>query len=441
MYSNTDQVSMLTILCGIKDKNIDLFTKTVDISEIEYIEKELIKNGPEFTFSIEDNVNSWFQLAYLYSGFNESKSINCISTGINKGILRHGWRKDGIVGVDLINSLEIMVDNNFFSKESTKAIIQQVFSFLTYLGKITDDFGNWKAFERLLRIVSRVDIELAEGFLRTLKEEGLIFNELVTTVSIEKVYQTKSLSELQKVMELYEIENDGYYGKQYKSYYHEKIKVFLEILDAGIFEDEEEKNAFDKAYFCFENIKKYSGDTIIKDLDVYNRYKHFCEVYGKKCNAEFETTNIEPDTKSGEKFADEEWNLLLDRTVDITTLVEVYKKLNEPYKVLKYPEIWRVLVDKTYSITSSLELFFEYLKRINYSHFYYSSNSDYAHFGVAYALSKIDMRQEMLNFIYKNSGHNGFYTLINVYEINGNKEQCIKLFNRYLRFCNFLVFA
>ncbi|WP_042356949.1 NACHT domain-containing protein [Bacillus rubiinfantis] len=443
LFSHTDQVSKLTILCGIKDKNKDLFTKLVDISEIEEVEKKLIKNGSEFTFSIEDNVNSWFQLAYLYSEFNDSKSIDCVSKGINKGILRHGWRKDGIVDVELINSLEIMVDNNFLSKEKTRVIIQQIFRYLTFLGKITDDSGDWRAFEKLLRIASRIDIELAEEFLKTLKQEGLIFNELVTVVLIEKVYQANNLDELQRVMELYKVENTGYYGRNHESYYQEKIKVYFEVFDAGIFEDEEEKKAFEHAYLCYGNIKKFGGATEISNLDEYNRYKQLCEVYGKECNVERATTDIEhvADARSGEKSSDKELKLLLGRVEDQDTLNEVYNQMNESYRDIKTPEIWRSIVDKTYSITSSLESLFDYLKRIYYSHFYYSANSKNADYAVAHALSKIDTRQEMLNFIYKNSGHSGFSTMIRVYAINGNKEQCLNLFNRFLRFCDFLVFA
>ncbi|WP_121615360.1 NACHT domain-containing protein [Virgibacillus halodenitrificans] len=441
LFSNTDQVSVLSIFCYIKEKNIDLYRKLVDISEIEQIEKQLIKNGPEFTFSIEDNVNSWFRLAYLYAEFNKNKSIDCISKGINKGILRHGWRKDGIVDIELVNSLELMVENNFISKEETGVIIQKVFRYLSFLGKITDDSGDWRSFKKLLRITSRIDLDLAEEFLRKMKQEDLLFNELVTIFLTEKVYHTKEISELQKVMDLYRAEHDGYYGKNYESYYREKIKVYFEVLDAGIFENDEEKDAFDQAYLCFENIKRHSCEAIINEIDVYNKYKQMCEVYGKECNAAFETKIIEKETNSRENLIDSELLKLLNEVEDQDTLKDIYKKINEPFNVIKTQEVWRKIVYKTHKITSSLEMFFDYLKSIYYSHFYYSANSDYVDFGVAYALSKIDMKQDMLNFIYENSGHNGFYTMIKVYSINGNKEECLKLFQRFIRFCDFLVFA
>lgn len=441
LFLNTNQVSVLSIFCYIKEKNIDLFRKLVDVSEIEQIEKHLMKNGPEFTFSIEDNVNSWFQLAYLYAEFNKNKSIDCISKGINKGILRHGWRKDGIVDFQLINSLELLVENNFISKEKTIVIIQKIFKYLTFLGKITDDSGDWRAFEKLLRITSRIDQDLAEKFLRIMKDEDLLFNEIVTNFLIEKVYHINEINELQTVMDFYRVEHDGYYGRNYESYYREKLKVYFEVLDAGIFEDEEEKHAFDQAYICFENIKRYSGDVVISDLDVYNRYQQLCEVYGKECNAAFETTNIEQETNSTENVIDNELLKLLDTIEDPDALNDIYNKINEPSNVVKSQEVWKKLVYKTHNIMSSLDLFLDYLKKIYYSHFYYSANTEYVHFGVAYALSKIDMRQDMLSFLYENSGHNGFYTMIKVYSINRNKEECLKLFNRFLRFSDFLVFA
>ena len=68
-----------------------------------------------------------------------------------------------------------------------------------------------------------------------------------------------------------------------------------------------------------------------------------------------------------------------------------------------------------------------------------SSNSKYLHFGVAAALNSVNTKQEILKYLSENAGHSGFLNVMKAYEVNGDKAMCIKLFKRYLRFCDFLV--
>ena len=70
---------------------------------------------------------------------------------------------------------------------------------------------------------------------------------------------------------------------------------------------------------------------------------------------------------------------------------------------------------------------------------FWTSNSKYFHLGLAVALKNINTRQETLNYLFKNSGHGGFINIIKSYEVLGDKNMCLLLFNRYLKFCELIV--
>ena len=56
-----------------------------------------------------------------------------------------------------------------------------------------------------------------------------------------------------------------------------------------------------------------------------------------------------------------------------------------------------------------------------------------------YELQTFDDAEEALKYLSRNTGHGGFLNVIKAYEVNGNKQMCILLFERYIRFCDFLV--
>lgn len=70
---------------------------------------------------------------------------------------------------------------------------------------------------------------------------------------------------------------------------------------------------------------------------------------------------------------------------------------------------------------------------------FWTSNSKYFHLPLAIALKDINTRQETLNYLFRNSGHGGFQNIIKSYEVIEDKNMCLELFNRYLKFCRLIV--
>ena len=124
-----------------------------------------------------------------------------------------------------------------------------------------------------------------------------------------------------------------------------------------------------------------------------------------------------------------------------TKIRNFYKKI-EDYKIgiiLDKKETWELLLNQTYKVIKNINPFIKLLERFSFPHTdWFTSNSRYFHIGVAIALSDINMKSEMIKHLYKNTGHGGFSNMAKAYELIGDKQMCIRLFQRYLQLCHFL---
>lgn len=119
----------------------------------------------------------------------------------------------------------------------------------------------------------------------------------------------------------------------------------------------------------------------------------------------------------------------------------LYKKLSD-YKnriELQKSNSWQTLIDKTFEITGGVTPFIKYLKDLNYPHTdFYTTNSKHLHLALGYALDNPDYKTETLQYLFHNGGHDGFLNLIRSYAEVGNREMCLKLFERFMALCKLL---
>ncbi len=116
-----------------------------------------------------------------------------------------------------------------------------------------------------------------------------------------------------------------------------------------------------------------------------------------------------------------------------------YKKLKTGL-ILDKKEFWDFLVDNTYKVKGNVQPLISLLKDNYYPHTdFFTFNSRYYHFAVAATIRNANTRSEMLSYLYKNSGHQGFLNIMRAYEVNNDKWMCLKLFEDFFGFCDFLV--
>lgn len=415
-----------------------------------------IANETDLT-NFEEKIHSWdgelpelidyyFDLAILFSPIDSKKAKNYIEKGIVEGTLRHGWRKDTIVSYMLVDALEILWRNNFLTRKKLRKYTEEVFYLTIKVSKITDSKNTWEGPYNLIEMVSKYDIDFAEELKNKLLEEGSkISNIAITSIIKGKISIGISLEDLEKYIKSYRI-NYNWEGKPYSEYYIEKFKVYMDIIENDLYTDEEKKLAFQKAYEQIENIKKFELSIFHPDKEFlykYEKYKDFCLKMGKTfIKIEIEESS-EEFNKTKSKYTEEEFINLVKSCTTKRQLLGKYKILdnyNNGIVLIRY-ESWNVLVNKTFEIFGNIKPLTNYLEKNYYPHTdFYTTNSKYMHYAIASALNNLDTKQEIIDYLSKNSGYEGFLNVMKAYEVLENKEMCIKLFEKYLRFCKFLVY-
>jgi hypothetical protein len=422
--------------------NKSVFDTIINESELEVFENEL---NP-WNDDLPSYVDRCFNLAMFFSGINRQKAEMYIAKGINEGILRHGWRKDSIVSYFLVEALEILWRNNWLSKNIVTNYAREVFELAFRVSEITDGKGTVQGPYNVIELVADNNIELAEELKNELvKREGHynVWNRAITAVILGKVKLGSAITTIEENMKEYRLDYTQE-NKPLAGYYEEKFKVYLSIVQNDLYTEEEKEESFNKAYDLVELMKKNKVEYHLRDIDFFEEktiFMELCKKYGKQCNVSLEEKK--DDYKIKPKMSEETFVDVLKKAKTSSQIRGLYKQLSN-YKngvVLTGYESWKILINKTCSVMGDIELFIKLIRDNSFPHTdFYTANSKYYHYGLAEALNRIDTREEILKYLYTNSGHGGFLNIMRAFEVNKDKDMCLKLFNQFIKFCKFLVY-
>lgn len=420
--------------------NKNFFDRIVNESEIEEFEANLSEAD-----DYQSYVNDCFSLALFYSSLNSDKARKYFIKGMKDGMLRHGWRKDDLVSYQLVDALEVLWRNNWESRPKLLEYTKEVFSLAMRVAEFTDGKGTWQGPYNVVELISKYDLELAGELKDKLKEDrgySNFSNQVITSVLLGKVRVGKDLKEIEEGMSEYR--HDYSYtddGKERPDIYEQQLKVYVALAESHLYSAEDRKTSFEAAYALVEKMRTeelgyYLSDTYFSELKL--RFIRLCEKYQKEV-----TVSIPEKEKlsSVEKGVDAIFLKELAKVKTKRQMVGLYKRLrnHKNHIVLKEKRTWEILVDRTYELCENIRPFIQLLEDLSYPHTdFYSSNSRFIQFGLAAALNDIRTKSEALVHLHKNTGHGGFSNMMEVYEINRDREMCRAIFRRYIQLCRFL---
>jgi len=425
----------------LQNLNQKLFVKLVNRSELQVFENKLKDWDDDFP----SYVSHCFDLASFFAHTDKQKAISYIAKGINEGMVRHGWRKDHIVSYLLVEALEILWRNNWATQGELKEYTKIIFQLAFRVSEITDGKGTWRGPYNVIDLASKYNIALAielKNDLKKKKGERNFSNSAISSILNGKVKQGLPVEEIEEDMNEYK-KDYRYDSKPDPDYYEQKFKIYLAIAQSDFYTKAERKKAFESAYQQVEEMKKQGLDYFLRDIDfkeIKQEFVKLCKKYNKEVNITFDEKE---DYRQKTKISEVDFVKELKKAKTKQKITGLYKKLNNYNNgiVLTDPESWKLLVEKTYSVNKNIKSFLELLKKNSFPHTdWFTSNSKYFHFGLGVALENINTKEEMMNYLFdKTTGHGGFVNVMKSYEVIGNREMCLKLFRRYLRFCDFLV--
>lgn len=440
LFSEDYNIVPLAFYTGLWKKENNLFIKLISRTELQTFEQFLDNWDDDFP----SYVNHCFQMAIFYSKIDEQKSLDYISKGINEGMVRHGWHKDTIVCYMLTESLEILWRNSWLPVDELKKLSDEVYKLTKKAKQVTDGKYTSQGPYTLLDIVSKYNLDYAvklkEDIDITYEHSRYTSNITLSSIIKSKISMGYSFEEIEEEIKKYHQEY-RYDGKTDPSYYEYKFEDYLLISQNESYTETEREKAFELAYQQIENIKKEGIDYYLADWkhkDIKKKFIRLCKKYNKKVNINLKK---EKEYKSSYNFTESNFIKEIKKTKTKRNMRELLKNLNDQAKLEKQAS-WKIVVNKTYEIFGDISPFVSLLRENSYPHKdWFRTNSQYFHLGVAVALDDINMKSEMLAYLFdKTTGHGGFVNLMKSYEIIGNRDMCIFLFKRFLRICKFLVY-
>lgn len=432
-----ENIDGLTFFTHLKMLEPAEFTHMITDSELTILETQLYLG----TNGYYDFIDQCFDLAFLYADINHVQSVEYIVRGINEGILRHGWRKDVIVSHHLVDALEILYRNRWLNPKELKKQAKLLFAMTLKVTEITDGKFTWRGPYHLVDMVAKYDLPLAEKFAEKVKRENYEYQpSLLTSIIKAKINLGYPVAELEEAIRKY---NRRYSpnGKARKEYNLERFKVYLQIATSGLYTTEERKGAFNNAR---KEVSVLLEEDNIVSWD--NDLSDEIPVYQMLCSQYNETFDIPlaPDREREPRiydFAKEQQfgeNLKMVNTKE--QLEASYETIQHSADGLQQLKTWELVVERTNDLDGNISRLVTVLSKNHYPHsdYYAYSNACY-HLALAAALKNLNTKNEMLEYLFGNSGYEGFLNMMKTYEVLRDQETCNRLFDRFKGFCDLLV--
>lgn len=420
---------LLTVLFIMKSLNNDRFNKTISSSQIIKLNNPQIYQ--DITYSSTSDV--LFMLAFITSSHNEFSVYDLILKGFSNGVMRMNERKDTIGDYILLDGLETIIENHWYSAEQLLSYIDRIF-----IIAVTMDSNHIENDVHILimRLLLKYDFNAAEYYYNKYCLLNDNYNEMHFLFAKELVHRGKSINCIENCMKNIKIDFDNYYQKIERGSFYYKISIYLKIAVCDYYSPDTKQNSFEKA--C-EEINRMQGAGWERELEEeeYNIYTQICNKMHKE---------VDVCKKNHVKYSsnhDGTENHTYEILQDINNKDEFNKfvsKLFCEYKIDSF-EINDLLIQKSLDLTGNISNILELFKKSHYpSYNNYSSNNRYFWMTVVSALKNVKSKAAIFDYLLRyGSGHDGLGELIKIYGYLGDKKICLQAFETLLNCVEFLL--
>ena len=409
---------------------------------------DIDKNVSPSNLEIHKSIDIQFLLSKLYSKVNNYKSVLYLGKGISNGILRHNYHKDLIVSHYLVDSFKSIVSSNCLTEEEVRKYSDSLFPMLLKVRHITDgDHTRYGTYYLIIDLI-KFDTKLAEYYLNLMVESyGIewMYNYTVRRILESKIKNAKDFEKLLKEIEKLFRPRYDINGIIDRDYFENKFAVYMHITRSDFYTDLERKKSFTLAYELVTKMNREEYNTSFYEKTfhkVRTKYLSLCEFYNKEINIKsFE--ELEDEDKPKQLTSEPEFVTMIKDCRNLEDLNLIYSKLNGymEYMYLKKYSSWEILIGKTFDICNNLDPFISFLEYNSYTTIIgFTRNKKYLHKAVAACLNSNTTKTLILNYFYADSGYCGFYNMIKAYSYLDEKVVSRKLFDRYFKICELLVY-
>ncbi|HEY9188975.1 MAG TPA: hypothetical protein VIR55_13860 [Ignavibacteria bacterium] len=421
---------LLVIYHTMKLFNSSRFERLLNVTDLTKLYTAEIYQDIDFT-STSDCL---FMLSFILSKHNNALSYEVLLKGISNGMLRMNDRKDTIGDYKLLDSLEILLKNNWISSDILINYLSRILKIAEVMNSHHIENDTHGIVMGLLR---EYNFDAAQFYYEKISTLQETCNLIHLDYALAMVYRGMNIRQIENCLKNISTDYDRYYQKiSWNSFYY-KIEVFLNIANSDFYSDYEQKEYFKKACQEIQSLADAGWEKELKKAE-YELYRHLCTKYGKEVDVEKEkeieypvSAKKEPEVKTLDILKEMEIEAELD---------EFFKKLESNYLLDNF-EVNDLLIEKCHDICGNIDLILDLLNKLHYpSSTRYSYNSRYFWMTVVSALKNQKSKNSMVNFLIKSGGgHDGFSELIKIYGFLEGKEICIRAFDTMLKSIEFLL--
>lgn len=380
-------------------------------------------------------INRCFLLSGMFSQINTEKALDLIKNAFVNSKLRHGWRKDIFIS-DFFNiSFSQILQKNWLSKKEILDLADSIFSLNLRLYEVTDRdhtrYGIWEFLDAL----AGYDVKLAYNYQKKFQKldlDGYVASRSLIAIIIHDI-RTNSLpyDKVQKKLSGWRFKNDQYTQALFG--------VEMEFLKSDYYDDETKRLAVENASNIVKSIYgkfEYQKGIVDDHYDIYNSY---CLRFEKENEIVLESDETgEYNIISQEEFLEQ-----IENVSNKKKLKELYDTyINRKNKiVIADRQIWNKWIEKTLSIEGNIDLFIHLAEGQAFlkTGFWEIHNSEYFYLGVASCIDNPNAKEQMEKFLIENAGYGAFYKMTYVYIALNDKKNALDLFQKFYKFCDFLV--
>ena len=421
---------LLVVYHTMKLFNSCRFEKLLNVTDLTKLYTAEIYQDIDFT-STSDCL---FMLSFILSKHDNALSYDVLLKGMSNGMLRMNDRKDTIGDYKLLESLEILLKNNWISSEV-------LINYLTRILKIAEVMNSHHIENDthgiVMRLLSEYNFGAAQFYYEKISTLQETYNLIHLDYALAMVYRGMNIRQIENCLNNISTDYDRYYQKISWNCFYYKIEAYLSIANSDFYSDHEQKECFIKACEAIQSLVDAGWEKELKKAE-YEIYYLLCTRYGKEVDVEKEKefeysvrTIKEPEVKTIE---------VLKEIKGEAELEDLFKRLESNYLLDNF-EVNDLLIEKCYDICGNIDLILALLDKLHYpSSTQYSYNSKNLWMTVISALKNQKSKNAMVDFLINNGGgHDGFSELIKIYGFLGDKEICIRAFDTMLKSIEFLL--
>jgi len=420
---------LLIIYHLMKSHNPERFNKTISTSPINKLNSPNVYQDIDYT-STSDLL---FMLSFITSSHDGLRSYDLLLKGLSNGMMRMNERKDTIGDYKLLESLEVILKNNWLSTEQL----------IVYLDRVILIANKMNAFHiendvhgKTMELLQKYDFEAAEYYYNQVSFLEETYNYIHFDFAMGLVCRGKNVDIIENCLSNITASFDQYHQKlEWNSFYY-KISVYLHIAICDFYSASFQNRYFEKACEEIDELENAGWNRELKAREY--------EIYIKLCNVRHNEVdvNIEKEWEYSKNSKEQENNTLktLSEISSAEDLKLFISESHREYSIDSF-EINEMLIQKSIDLTGNIDDIVKMLSESYYpSNVSYSTNSNNFWMTVVFALNNIKAKSSIIDYLLNHgSGHDGFSELIKIYGSLNNKDICLKSFDAMMECIEFLL--